>query len=427
MAGSYGEAFANAFIAGRQQQSQEQNDEVTNTIKMDEHRAKQLSASQEAAIQSAFQDIAKKEGIGPALDYYQMVKPKEASDIMKVIEDTKKSIAETLKTNADAALVDVNSKQALNNLTTAAMDTIGGFGQQLMNVPEGDQEEVFKQMLPKLKQLDSNFPTDMGKAKTYFQGAAALSVPASKIWQSEKDDARAQTEIVKNIDFLNKNPNLPPEQKDALNAKINEAATSQAMARAEKARAMGKETMDQGTVLRKELTAATETYQKGSAAALRVKNLINTKGEFANFSALADFIKISYPNAKYNPDGTVALSEMGGVPENVANLYNQFKEGKAQLSDKDRVEIMDSINASQRVNSSVYEQTRSFYNNIGREQGIPAHLYDQDLENSMKAADQSSFLRQVPPELQEATKNAIEQFGLEKTQKHFEENLKGGK
>lgn len=411
--GSFGESYVASLMGARQQMEAEKNSAVDRQVKTEAITASQearatskATAEQEALLQQNFQSIVQKDGMSAALEYYQTVKPKEGSEILKTIADTKKSIAETLKTNAEKTGIDLTNESSVRKMTADALDTIGGFGSQIMQLPEEQQQAVFQEMLPKLQNLDQNFPDNFEQAKTYFQGAAALSVPQNKIWEADQQMRRAQTDTVKTIDYLNQNGDkLGETQRKALEADQNKALESQVQAKESnilerlKMADAGEKGKEGGeNLLRTELMTETKDFRATLTSSYSIKQSLKSDSPFGDHTAIFMYMKTIDPTSTIREGEMDTVRAAKGVPDAVKNAYEQAYNGNmlTPAQRKDMLKAVDSIISGKSV---MFNSIKDKYTKIAMDRNYNLEHVIFDYGEKKQAAEAEKTIGSLPDEI----------------------------
>ncbi len=405
--GSFGESYVASLMGARQQMEAEKNSAVDRQVKTEAITASQearatskATAEQEALLQQNFQSIVQKDGMSAALEYYQTVKPKEGSEILKTIADTKKSIAETLKTNAEKTGIDLTNESSVRKMTADALDTIGGFGSQIMQLPEEQQQSVFQEMLPKLQNLDQNFPDNFEQAKTYFQGAAALSVPQNKIWEADRAERAAKTDTIKTIDYLNTNRDkLSSDQVKALEADQDKSISAIAEAKGNKVLAAMKATGEGEDSLRKEYMTETASYRQALAGSNALKAALGRNSTFGDHAAIFSYFKAIEPNSNVMPGEYETIQSAKNIPTKMKLYYKQLYFEKRFLDEKDQADMRKTIDDLMKSKSQMYENTRNVYLNIGLGKGWNPENFAPDFAEKKQAAEAEKTIGSLPDEI----------------------------
>jgi hypothetical protein len=306
-----------------------------------------------------FGKIAGTEGAHAALDYMFKFNPELATKVASQIASTQESMAKTLESTAkqQGFLLDNDKKRM--DAVTQGMGMVAGFGSMLNQVPPEMQAGAFNAMLPHLKKLDANFPTSLADAKTYFAGAAALSIPYDKQYAAQQELNKVQDAAIKAVLFQQQNPNMTPDQKAAVNSVMNQHITAHKEAMDKLWDAKLQQTSNAENDIRKEWNERTKTfqvmydhYQKVLNGAARQDGAGDTALIYAAFSML-------------NPDGRPARNlrdldeHMSSIPEKMRTQIRSVILGESPtLSPQDRQGLLEIATNMYKTRSGFYDADR---------------------------------------------------------------------
>lgn len=360
---------------------------------------KRHDVEREQAIQLGMSQAAQQGGYEGVIKYLQNADPVRAIQFHELKLGLDQSMMKT----------DVMKAQSQTKIAEAMAEgygVIGKMGLALLKADPQDRQNMYKQMLPMIKQVNPDAPTSLNdKAISMFMLSAAQATPQNQLFVNQGIAQKATSAMGKNIDDLIRAKALYGEdspQAQLLQKQIDNNLSMVNSAKIRNMTILANSTRSGEDTLRKEWMAQTKDFNtiQNSYNGVVTSAKQSSDSKLAGASDMAmiyNYMKMLDPTSVIMPGEYANAENTASVPESIRKSYNKIKDG-SKLSPEMRNSFLSSAKSLYESRTQSYTQMKGEFMGVIQNRGYDPRniMIERKLDQQQQGPQQEQQQPQNP-------------------------------
>lgn len=380
-------------------------------IKLDQASMVSNSYAQQQAIQKGMVDAAQEGGYGAVIDYLKTADPKMALEF----ESEKLKLDHGIMENATFQNSHINDQA---KVMLEGYSLLGSFGSTLFNTPPDKRQDVYKELLPMMKQIDPKMPNQLDDAAVgKMMLGMTLATPASQLYSAEKQTQKFQStqgklmaDYSSAVDKYGTNSKEAVFLQQAMEGEANKAqeAKLKAVSLMAQDKVSGESSMRtqwfQQTKSFETIASFNSVIQDAASKAPQLKNDKKLMGA-NDMSLIFGYMKMLDPNSTVREGEYANAENSGAISDKILNTYNKLLKGDI-LTEDQRKSFAESAQGLYQSQAKSYYSMKDQFQTIAKDNGYnPAAVTVSGVEANLPPAPKQAIdmlLKNPTPELKQA-------------------------